>query len=327
MRRRDFLTFVGGAVAAWPLAARAQQPSVPVVGYLGGGSRESDAFRLTPFQQGLKEAGYVENQNVAVEYRWAENQYGRFPALAADLAGRHVAVIVALGSIFAVRAAKAATTTIPIVFEVGVDPVEVGLVASLNRPGGNATGVTSLNVEIGPKQLELLRELVPTAAIIALLINPTNPNAQTLSRVGQAAARTLGLQLHVLHASTDGDLTTVFATLVQLRAGGLVIGVDPFFDSRSEQLAALTVRHAVPTSCPYREFTAAGGLMSYGASVAELFRQVGIYTGKILKGEKPADLPVQQPTKFELAINIKTAKALGLTVPPSLLALADEVIE
>ena len=327
MRRREFIAMIGSAAAAWSVVARAQQPSVPVVGYLGSGSRESDAFRLTPFQQGLKEAGYVENRDVAFEYRWAENQNDRFPALAADLAARHVAVIVVLGSISAVRAAKAATTTIPIVFEVGVDPVEVGVVASLNRPGGNVTGVTSLNVEIGPKELELLRELVPTATIVALLVNPTNPNAETLSKAAQAAARALGMQLHVLHASTDRDFTSVFAALVQLRAGGLVIGVDPLFASWSEQLGTLTVRHAVPTVCPYRRFTAAGGLMSYGASLAEGYRQVGIYTGRILKGEKPSDLPVQQSMKVELVINLKTAKALGLTVPLSLLGRADEVIE
>jgi putative ABC transport system substrate-binding protein len=282
---------------------------------------------VTPFLQGLKEAGYVENRDVAFEYLWAENHNDRFAALAADLVARHVAVIVALGSINAVRAAKAATTTIPIVFEVGVDPVEVGVVASLNRPGGNATGVTSLNVEIGPKELELLRELVPTATIVALLVNPTNPNAETQSKAAQAAARALGMQLHVLYASTDRDFTSVFADLVQLRAGGLVIGVDPLFASWSEQLGALTVRHAVPTVCPYRRFTAGGGLMSYGASLAEGYRQVGIYTGRILKGEKPRDLPVQQSMKVELVINLKTAKALGLTVPLSLLGRADEVIE
>jgi putative ABC transport system substrate-binding protein len=318
---------IGSAAAAWSVVARAQQPSIPVVGYLGSGSRESDAFRVTPFLQVLKEAGYVENRDVAFEYRWAENHNDRFAALAADLVARHVAVIVALGSINAVRAAKAATTTIPIVFEVGVDPVEVGVVASLNRPGGNATGVTSLNVEIGPKELELLRELVPTATIVALLVNPTNPHAETLSKAAQAAARALGMQLHVLYASTDRDFTSVFADLVQLRAGGLVIGVDPLFASWSEQLGALTVRHAVPTVCPYRRFTAGGGLMSYGASLAEGYRQVGIYTGRILKGEKPRDLPVQQSMKVELVINLKTAKALGLTVPLSLLGRADEVIE
>jgi putative ABC transport system substrate-binding protein len=328
MRRREFISVIGSAAAAWSAVARAQQPSVPVVGYLGSGSRESDAFRLTPFQQGLKEAGYVENRDVAFEYRWAENQNDRFAALAADLAARHVAVIVVLGGgLFAVRAAKAATTTIPIVFEVGVDPVEVGVVASLNRPGGNATGVTSMNVEIGPKELELLRELVPTATIVALLVNPTNPNAETLSKAAQAAARALGMQLHVLYASTDHDFTSAFAALAQLRAGGLVIGVDQLFVSRSEQIGLLTVRHAVPTVSPYRVLTAAGGLMSYGASLAEGYRQVGIYTGRILKGEKPSDLPVQQSMKIELVINLKTAKALGLTVPLSLLGRADEVIE
>ena len=265
---------------------------------------------------------------MAIEYRWADDQNDRLPALAADLASRQVSVIAAPGSTPAALAAKAASTTIPIVFFTGANPVQVGLVASLNRPGGNLTGVTSLNVEVGPKRLELLHELIPTATVVALLVNPTNPPlAETLASDLQAAARSLGLQLHVLQARTEGDFDTVFANLVKLRVGGLVIGSDIFFVSRIEQLAALTVRHAVPAIFQYREFAASGGLMSYGGSLADSFRQVGTYAGRILKGEKPADLPVQQSTKVELFINLRTAKALGLTVPPTLLARADEVIE
>jgi putative ABC transport system substrate-binding protein len=324
MRRRALIAALGGA-AAWPLVARAQQPSMPVIGFLHSGSPNLYADRLRTFRQGLKEAGYVEGENVAIEYRWAENQYDRLPALAADLVRRQVAVIIANNP--AALPAKAATTTIPIVFQVGSDPVAVGLVASLNRPGGNLTGITSLNVEIGPKRLELLRELVPTATIFALLVNPTNPNAETLSRDLQGAARSLGLQLHVLHASTELDFDTVFTTLTQLRAGGLVIGPDAFFNDRSEQLAALTVRHAVPAISQYREFAAAGGLMSYGGGTTDSFHQVGVYTGRILKGEKPADLPVVQTTKAEMILNLKTAKALGITVPLLLIGRADEVIE
>jgi putative tryptophan/tyrosine transport system substrate-binding protein len=324
MKRREFIAWTGAA-ATWPLASRAQQPAMPVIGFLNSASAHAYAPMAVAFRQGLSETGYVEGRNVAIEYRWAENQYDRLPTLVADLVRQQVAVIATNSS--AALPAKAATTTIPIVFTVGLDPVAVGLVASLSRPGGNLTGLTSLNVEIGPKRLELLRELVPTATIMALLVNPASSNAETLPRDLQGSARTLGLQLHILQASAERDFDRVFATLTQLRAGGLVIGADAFFNNQSERLAALTVRHAVPTISPYREFATAGGLMGYGGSLTDQFRQLGIYAGRILKGEKPADMPVQQATTVELVINLKTAKALGLTVPLSVLARADEVIE
>jgi ABC-type uncharacterized transport system substrate-binding protein len=327
--RRKFLATLGGTwTLAWPLAARGQQPATPVIGYIGTGSRESDAFRLPSFHQGLSETGYVEGRNVAIEYRWADGQNDRLPALMADLVRRQVTVIAVPASTPGALAAKAATTTIPIVFYIGLDPVELGLVASLAHPGGNITGVTGWNVQVGPKRLELLHEMVPTATIMALLVNPTSPNlAEADWREQQAAAQTLGLQLHVLHANNERDFDMVFASLVQLRAGGLVIGTDSFFNTQKDQLAALTVRHGVPTIHQYREFAVAGGLMAYGSPTADLSRQVGVYTGRILKGEKPADLPVQQATKVELFINLKTAKTLGLTVPPALLIRANEVIE
>jgi putative ABC transport system substrate-binding protein len=326
MKRRDFITLLGGA-AAWPVATRAQQGVLPVIGWLNSVSAQGYAAQVVAFRQGLQEAGFTEGRNVAIEYRWAENQIDRLPAMAADLVRRQVSVIAA-GSNPAAQAAKAATTTIPIVFIGGFDAVAVGLVASLNRPGGNLTGVGTLGSEVGPKRLELLHELVPAATSIAFLINPTTPGAESQTRDMQAAARTLGLELHVLHAGAERDFDTVFSTLLQLRAGGLVISNAGLFLNRSQQLAALTVRHAVPAIFEFREFAAAGGLMSYGGDTNTTgYLQVGIYTGRILKGAKPADLPVQQATKVELIINLKTAKALGLTVPITLLGRADEVIE
>jgi putative ABC transport system substrate-binding protein len=282
---------------------------------------------LRAFHRGLGQTGHIEGRNVAIEYRWAENQYDRLPEFAADLVARRVAVIAATGGTPPALAAKALMTTIPIVFQVAVDPVKVGLVASLARPGGNVTGVTSLNLQVGPKRLELLHELVPTATVIAALINPTNALSETLLRELQTAARILGLELHVMHASAERDFDAVFRSLIQFRAGALVIGPDAFFFSQSKQLAALAARHAMPTISQYREFVAAGGLASYGTSLAEMHRLAGVYTGRILNGDKPADLPVQQSVKVELVINLKTAKALGLNVPPTVLALADEVIE
>ena len=325
MKRRTFITLIGGAVA-WPLAARAQQPAMPVVGVLVSRGAGDDPHLLAAFRQGLKDVGYVEGQNMATAYRFAEGQYDRLPALAADLVRLEVTVIAALGTP-AAPAAKAATAAIPIVFTVGVDPVEVGLVAGLSRPGGNLTGVTGMGVELGPKRLELLHELVPRATVVAALLNPNTTGAETLSTDLLASARSLGLKLHVLNAVSERDFDAAFATVAQLRAGGLVIGNDPFFISCSEQLAALALRHAVPTIFQFRAFATAGGLMSYGGNLTDLYRLAGVYTGRILKGEKPADLPVQQVTKVELILNLKTAKALGLEVPPSLLARADEVIE
>jgi putative ABC transport system substrate-binding protein len=324
MIRRKFLSLLGGT-AMWPVAARAQQRPMPVIGFLNSRAFGENAILLVPFHRGLKEAGYVEGQNLTVEYRWAEEKYDRLSALAADLVGRRVAVIVANGP--AVRPAKAATSTVPIVFVVGFDPVAFGLVASLNRPGGNLTGVSVLDVEIGAKRLELLHELVPTATVLALLVNPTTPAAETIARDAQVAARALGLQLHVLRASSDRDFDTVFATVAQLRVGALVIGADPFFTNQSRQLAELAAHHAVPTIYEFREFAAAGGLISYGTSIGDAYRLAGVYTGRILNGEKPSGLPVMQATKFELVINLKSAKTLGLTVPDKLLAIADEVIE
>ena len=326
--RREFISALGGATLAWPLAVRAQQPAMPVIGFLGSASPDDFATRLRAFREGLKEAGYVEGQNVAIEYRWTEGQNDRLSVLAGELVHRQVTEIVAAGGTASAVAAKAATATIPIVFAVAVDPVKLGLVASLNRPGGNMTGVTNLSVEVGPKRLELLRELLPKATIIAALVNPTNPALdEPYLRALEAPAVALGLQLRVLNASTEHDFDKVFATVAQLRADALVISPDVFFNTKIEQLAALSLRHAVPAISQYRPFAAGGGLISYGSDETEYYRLVGNCAGKILAGEKPADLPVQQSTKVELIVNLKTAKALGITVPLPLLGRADEVIE
>ena len=327
MRRREFITLLGGA-AAWPVAARAQQSSMPMIGFLGSQSPGVLPDRLSAFHQGLGEAGYVEGRNVAIDYRWAEGHSDRLPELAADLVRQKPAVIATAGGFPAAQAAKGATSTIPVVFLIGADPVENGFVGSLSRPGGNLTGVTTLAGELIPKRLELLHEVVPTASVIGLLFNPTNQaQSSNFMQEIQAAGRTLGLQVYRLQASTERDFDPAFETLAKLHAGGLVIAADAFFNARREQLGALTLRYAMPAAYQTREFTAAGGLMSYDASIVDASRLVGVYAGRILKGEKPADLPVQQSTKVELIINLKTAKALGLTVPPSLLARADEVIE
>jgi putative ABC transport system substrate-binding protein len=328
MKRREFITLLGGAPAMWPLVARAQQPAMlSTIGFVGSDSPDTYTDRLRAFRLGLKSTGFIEGQNVTIEYRWAAGRNDKLSELAADLVHRQPAVIVA-PTTPSVLAAKAATETIPVVFFVAGDPVDLGLVASLRRPGGNLTGATTLTLEVGPKWLQLLHEMVPNATSFALLINPTSPNlAEAQSKDLQTAARSRGLQLHVLQASTEADFEAAFEGLARLRAGGLVISSDSFFFSCSDRLAALAARHAVPAIFGFREFVAAGGLMSYGGSLAESFRWVGVYTGRILRGEKPSDLPVQQSTKIELFINLKTAQALGLEVPPALLTRADEVIE
>jgi putative ABC transport system substrate-binding protein len=328
MRRREFIALVGGAVAAWPVTARAQQTTMPVVGYLGSATPDAWADRLQAFRQGLNEAGFDEGRNVAIEYRWAENHYERLSALAADLVHRNVDVLVTPGSALAARAAMAATTTIPIVFETGADPVSFGLVPSMNRPGGNITGVTALSFQLGPKRLEVLHEALPGANPIGVLVNPAGGDiAERQTNDIQAAARSLGLDLLMLNTENDQELDAAFSALAQKRVGGLVVLADPYVNSRIEQIAALALRYAVPTIFQTPQFTTAGGLMSYGGNIVETHHIAGIYTGRILKGEKPADLPVVQATKVELVINMKTAKALGLTIPLSLLGRADEVIE
>jgi putative tryptophan/tyrosine transport system substrate-binding protein len=325
MRRREFISLLGIA-AAWPLAARAQQPAPPVIGLLAGGSPESFAPNSAGFRQGLQEGGVVEGRNAVIEPRWARGQFDRLPGLAADLIARGPAVIVTQ-TLPAALAAKAATTTIPIVFVIGEDPVEVSLVHTLNRPGGNVTGLSNFMNLLGAKRLELLAETVPNANALALLVNPNNPNAAPDTKTLQAAAQALGRRIEVLKAASESDLDAAFATIAEQRFGGLFVNIDSFLAARADQVVALAARHRVPASYPLRQFVAAGGLMSYDASFADAFRRAGIYAGRILKGDKPADLPVLQPTRFQLAINLKTAKALGLDIPPKLLALADEVIE
>ena len=324
--RRELLVALGGAAAACPLAARAQQPTKPVVGFLNSASAEGYALYAAAFRQGLKEAGYVEGQNATIEYRWAEGHYDRLPALAADLVARKV-VVIAATSTPAAQAAKAATATVPIVFTTGGDPIKLGLVGSLNRPGGNVTGVSNLITELGSKRLGLLRELVPSITLIATLINPNFPDAESQLRDVEAAARALGLQHIVLRAGSEREIDTAFATMAQQSGGALDVSVDPFFLARRDQIVALAARHAIAAIYPVRDFAVAGGLMSYGTDFADSYRQAGIYTGRVLRGEKPADLPVQRSTKFEFVINFKTAKALGLAVPNSMQLLADEVIE
>lgn len=326
IRRRTFVTFLG-AGAAWPLAARAQR-ALPVIGFLGSAVPAQWTSRVRAFRQGLSEAGFEEGRNVTIEYRWAEGKNDRLPTLAAELVARGVDVIVVLGNTTSALAAKAATTTIPIVFRVAVNPVQLGLAASLNRPGGNLTGVTTLGVEIGPKQLELVREALPKATAAGLLINPTNVVlAEILMRELPAAARSVKLQLHVVNASADHDFDTAFAKLTELKAAAVVIGPDAFFNSRNELLAQLAIRHAMPAISPYREFAEAGGLMSYGGSIPDASRQAGVYAGRIIKGEKPADMPVHMAAKLELIVNLRTAKALGRTIPEAIVVRADEVIE
>jgi putative tryptophan/tyrosine transport system substrate-binding protein len=325
LKRREFITLLGGA-ATWPRSARAAG-EMPVIGYLHAGSADPRRDQISAFHSGLKESGYIEHQNVAIEYRWAEDHYGRLPALAADLVSRRVNVIAAAGSSVAALAAKTATQVIPIVFAIGADPIEVGLVASLNKPGGNVTGVTYFTNVLGPKRCQLLHEIAPKADLIAILLNPTGPTAESEAQDVVSAAHRLGLRVLTLRASNEREIEIAFATLIEKQAGALIVLADTFFFSRREQVAVLAAHHAVPTVYPWREGVMTGGLFSYGPNINDSVRHAGAYTGRVLKGEKPAELPVMQPTKFELVINLKTAKALGLTVPPTLLAIADEVIE
>jgi putative ABC transport system substrate-binding protein len=328
MRRRDFITLLGGAAIAWPLAARAQQPAMPVIGVLSSGSAKAWDYQVNALRQGLAESGYIEGQNLAIEYRWAEGHYDRLPSLAAELVSRDVAVIVATGAGgLAAQAAKAATSSIPIVFSSAVDPVKAGLVASINRPGGNATGFVQFAALLEAKRLQLLHELVPNGPAIGVLLNPSNPAAEIQTKDVHTAARSVGRQVHLVTASSEGKFDAAFAGLAQRRVGGLLVAADPFFFSRREQLIALAARYALPAIYEWREFVDAGGLMSYGNRITDAYHQIGIYCGRILRGANPADLPVVQPTKFELVINLKTAKVLGLTVPNTMQLLADEVIE
>jgi putative tryptophan/tyrosine transport system substrate-binding protein len=326
MNRREFITLLG-ATSAFPFSVGAQQPTMPVIGFMSSRSPAESADSVSAFRQGLREAGFIEGQNLLIAFRWAEGRYDRLRELAADLVGLRVAILFAAGGSPSALAAKAATSTIPIVFSASNDPVSLGLVSSLSRPGGNITGMSAFNSELGPKRLELLKELVPTATTIAYLANPTNPIAEAELKAALAMASALSIQLHVLNASTDHELDAAFTAFDKLRAGGLVVAGEPFFDSKRDRLVSLTARHAIAACYAWREYVASGGLMSYGTSLMGSYRQAGIYAGRILKGELPADLPVEQPTKFELVINLKTAKALGIEVPPTLLARADEVIE
>jgi putative ABC transport system substrate-binding protein len=326
MQRREFITLLGGA-AAWPLVARAQQPAMPVVGFLGAPAAALYARYVAAIHQGLREAGYVEGQNVTFEYRWADGHYDRLPTLAADLVSRHVSVIICIGGAPAAVAAKATTSTIPIVVNISADPVKLGLVGSLNRPGGNVTGIAMLGVELEAKKLELLHQLIPTSALIAVVVNPSNAQAEIQVQDLQKAAQAIGQRILVLNAGTEYELESVFARAVHERADALLVGQDTFFTSEPNLFAALMARHAIPTMSPWRSHVEAGGLISYGTNLVDAYRQAGIYTGRVLKGERPADLPVVQSVKFELVINLKTAKALRLTIPDRVLAIADEVIE
>jgi putative ABC transport system substrate-binding protein len=327
IRRREFIFTLGGAAAVWPRAARAQQPTMPVIGFLSSVSPTESAHMVAAFRQGLSETGHIDGKNVAIEFRWAGGEYDRLPSLAADLVRRQVTVITAVGGAMSAAAAKAATTTIPVVFSTGGDPVQQGLVASLNRPGSNVTGVSVLTAALAPKRLEILREVVPNADVIALLVNPRGTAAELQLRDVQEAARAVQQQVHVLHASNEREVETAFANLVQARIGALIVAADPFFNSRRDSFVALAAHHSIPAIYEWREFAEAGGLMSYGTSLPEAYRHVGIYAGRILKGARPADLPVLQSTRVEFVINLKTARALGLTFPLPLLGRADEVIE